>query len=209
MLTITERERKLPKAYAPERVMANAEELYFRIVEYFTLLGESAHPTPPGLALAMGLTGFDSLMRIIKKAEVDTQAYPKESLDVLHVARSLLEDYYLDHGLREAIPAQFTKFIMSSFFNRNEKTIQEGTGQAGGNTTINVNILGISRPYEIDPQHPNLEATGMNTRPGFDDKTIEVDNRFNLPPGTVAPNVRLLGVDDNPPEDFDSFMETL
>jgi hypothetical protein len=219
MLEIVERHRKRPKSFSPERVMENPEELHYRIVEYFSLLGEGAHPTPPGLALAMGLNGFNALVRIINEAEIDPKAYPEESLNVLHVARSMLEDYYLDHGLREAIPAQFTKFIMSSFFNRNEKTIQEGG--AGGtsvtNNTVFVSILGISRPYEIEDAPPELLARGLNlgrdTRPGFDGKVIDVDNSFNLPPGTTAPPVRLLGVEGNADEakneDFETFMGRL
>lgn len=154
----------LPRAYTPERAMADPEALRLKIVDYFSLLTSQVplpdgtfpprqHPTPPGLAMAMGLRGFDALMQIIQRAEVDPDAYPEESLNVLHVARSLIEEHYLINGIREVIPQQFCKFMLSAYFNRSEKTIQENLNARDNN--LNINILGLGAPLTSVEQHKN------------------------------------------------------
>jgi hypothetical protein len=125
--------------------MADAVQLRTSIEDYFSLLQvEGSHPTPPGLAMAIGLRGFDALMMIMKAVEDEPTSYPEDSVSVLYTARSYLEDYYLRNGLREAIPQAFTKFIMSAYFNRSEKTIQEQLNAKDNN--IQISILGVSEP---------------------------------------------------------------
>jgi hypothetical protein len=153
---------KLPKAYPPTRVMADSVELRMKIIDYFSLIeAENSHPTPPGLALAMGLRGFDALMYIMKEEEASPGTYPEDSMDVLHVARSHLEAYYINHGLREAIPAQFTRFLMSAYFGRSEKIIQEQMGSL--DNQIHLDILGISSPLPLPSvSNPPRNVTGSS-----------------------------------------------
>lgn len=142
---------KLPKAYPPTRVMADPDELRMKVVDYFSMLTidseDRRHPTPPGLAMALGLRSFDALLHIMQVAEEDPSAYPEASLDVLHVARTHIEDYYINNGLRETIPHAFLKFLLSAYFGRSEKILQE-TLNAKDNQ-LNINILGISAPLPI------------------------------------------------------------
>jgi hypothetical protein len=150
---------RLPRAYPPSRVMADPDQLRMKVVDYFSMLTadleDRRHPTPPGLAMALGLRSFDALLHILQVAEEDPSTYPEESLDVLHVARTHIEDYYINNGLRETIPHAFLKFLLSAYFNRSEKTIQE-TLNARDNQ-LNINILGISAPL------PVIEATNGPT----------------------------------------------
>jgi hypothetical protein len=171
----------LPKSYPPTKVMADANQLRLRVVDYFSLIndptneGPPRHPTPPGLAMALGLRSFDALLRIMQVAEDDPSVYPEESLEVLHVARSYLEDHYISHGLREMIPTQFLKFLLSAYFNRSEKTIQE-TLNAKDNQ-LNINILGIGAPLPLAsttaPTTP-LEAPTIDVHPEALPETLTI-----------------------------------
>ena len=138
--------------------MADPTSLRTKVVDYFSLLTEDPerpkHPTPPGLAMALGLRSFDTLLRIMQQAEDDPTIYPEESLDVLHVARSYIEDHFIQYGLREAIPTQFTKFLLSAYFGRSEKILQETLNQK--DNQLNINILGIGAPI------PTIEATSAS-----------------------------------------------
>jgi hypothetical protein len=164
----------LPKAYTPERVMADATQLRLSIEDYFSLIQEEkSHPTPPGLAMAMGLRGFDALMQIMKTVEDDPTFYPEDSTTVLYTARSYLEDYYLRNGLRESIPQAFTKFIMSAYFNRSEKTIQEQLNTKDNN--IQISILGVSEPMgTVFDSMPSAAPSQHDLPPTYTDvPTIE------------------------------------
>ena len=122
--------------------MNDPKLLRLNILDYFALLQEGYPPTPPGLAMAIGLRGFDALLRIVKEEDLEPGTYPAESMDALMIARSMIEDFYITHGLRDAIPTQFTKFLLSAFFNRSEKTIQEMVG--GTDNTLEITIAGVS-----------------------------------------------------------------
>ena len=174
---------RLPKAYPPSRVMEDPVALRLRVIDYFSLLeAERSHPTPPGLAMAMGLRGFDALMRILKEVEEEPITYPEEALDVLYTARSYLEDYYIRYGLKEAIPAAFTKFLLTAFFNRSEKTIQETLNAKDNN--LQINILGVSEPMILDgrPQPPiptaieQPDPQEVLQKPNHDTLTISYTN---------------------------------
>lgn len=135
---------RLPKTFPPTKVMANPILLRQKIVDYFTLLQPGSHPTPPGMAMALGLNSFDAIIRIVKIEEDTPGTYPEESIDALFLARSLIEDHYINGGLRDAMPAQFLKFLLSAYFARSEKIIQETLGAK--DNEISINILGVSQP---------------------------------------------------------------
>lgn len=139
----------IPKAFPPERVMGDSEKLRINLMDYFTLL--KAHdllPTPPGLATHIGLRGFDSLLHIMRIEEDQPGTYPKDSMDCLELAKSYIEDAYIQGGLRDAFPPQFTKFLLSAFFNRKEKTSTE----IQQDTNINFRILGLNTPTSDKPK---------------------------------------------------------
>jgi len=164
---------KLPRAYPPSRVMADPNQLRMKVVDYFSMLTadpeDRRHPTPPGLAMALGLRSFDALLHIMQVAEDDPSAYPEESLDVLHVARTHIEDYYINNGLRETIPHAFLKFLLSAYFGRSEKILQE-TLNAKDNQ-LNINILGISAPL------PLVEALSASQ---VIDQDVEATDTFTI-----------------------------
>jgi len=96
--------------------------------------------------MAMGFRSFDSLMRTIKAEEEAPGSYPEEAMGVLEVARTYLEDYYIQGGLRESLPKEFIKFLLSSYFSRSEKIASESLKN---DTTFTVNILGAENNVAI------------------------------------------------------------
>jgi len=139
---------KLPRHYPPSRVMSDPQRMREAVADYFSMLTEDPDnpkpPTPPGLAMALGLRGFDALLQIKRTEEADPGTYSEEAMAVLDLAAAYIEDYYLTYGLKERLPAAFTKFLLSAYFNRSEKTIQEMVNQPDNN--IQVNVLGVSQP---------------------------------------------------------------
>jgi len=157
---------RLPKTFTPTAVMANPESLLNKVEVYFNERrgaapdGSDIPPTPPGLAMAMGLRGFDALLRILQEEENNPGTYPEASMDVLVKARSYIEEYYIENGLREKLPHAFIKFLMSAFFGRNEKTITESQG----NAQTQISILGVSPDapmpiFDVPEDLPEIEAT--------------------------------------------------
>lgn len=156
---------RLPRSFTPTAVMANPESLLNKTEIYFNELrgagedGKDIPPTPPGLAMAMGLRGFDALLFILHEEENNPGTYPEASMDVLVKARSWLESYYIENGLREKLPHAFIKFLMSAFFGRNEKTITESQG----NAQTQISILGVSPDapmpvFDVPEETPQLDA---------------------------------------------------
>lgn len=136
---------KLPRHFPPEKVMADPDVLRMKIEDYFYLLNEEKMlPTPAGLAMAMGLHSFDSILKVLKTAQEDESIYPEESLSVLQYAKSMIEDRYIQLGLQERIPQAFTKFLLSAYFARSERIISEQQGAVDNN--FQINVLGVSSP---------------------------------------------------------------
>ena len=143
MNDLTENIVRLPTCYPPKTVLADPERIKESVIDYFSLckMDETLRPTPPGMALALGFRSFDSLMRVIKAEEEAPGSYPEESMSVLEVARSYLEDFYIQAGLREVMPKEFIKFLLSSYFARSEKIASEDRKT---DNTFTVNILGAT-----------------------------------------------------------------
>jgi len=135
------------------RVMEDPHRLQTTIEDYFSLIDSTqVPPTPPGLSMAMGLRGWTALEHILKTAEEDPDHYPSQSVHCLHVAASLLEDYYLTHGLQENIPQAFTKFILSAYHGRSEKAKMEIDQKI--DTDIKITIQGLSTPQSLTTNTP-------------------------------------------------------
>lgn len=149
----------LPEAYSKEVVMADPKKLKMHIIDYFTLLKtEEMMPTPPGLATHIGLRGFNEIINILKIEEDQPGTYLPASLDCLELAKSYIEDAYIQGGLRDALPSQFVKFLLSAFFNRKEKTAAE----IEADTTITVHIAGLTeQPKTIPVGTIDKEVEGL------------------------------------------------
>ncbi|MGD9156936.1 MAG: hypothetical protein PVG39_00890 [Desulfobacteraceae bacterium] len=170
-----QRSINLPRFYTPEQVMADPDRLRLKIVDYFSLLKDEDDPqlpTPPGLAMAIGLRGFDALQRIIRAEEDVPGTYMKESMACLELAGSFIEDAYIQGGLREAMPQQFVKFLLSTFFNRREKAQVD----VNADMVFKIEIEGISNrknPTIIDvtPGKKDIKELDFKTKEieGFDD----------------------------------------
>lgn len=139
---------RLPPGYPPSMILADPERVKTSVIDYFSLcqLDETIRPTPPGLAMAMGFRSFDSMMRAMRTEEEAPGSYPDEAMAVLEVARTYLEDYYIQAGLREAMPKEFIKFLLSSYFSRSEKIASESLKN---DNTFTVNILGAENNVEV------------------------------------------------------------
>jgi len=134
---------KLPTTFSPTRVMASPDVLRLRVTEYFSFLEDTGEPpTPPGLARARGFSNVSILSRTLATADAEPGTYLEESVDALLMACSYIEDWYVRQGLKEAIPTAFTRFLLSAYHNRSERTIQENTG--GSKNDLTVSILGVS-----------------------------------------------------------------
>jgi hypothetical protein len=138
----------LPRGYPPKTILSDPQRVREAVIDYFSLcqLDETARPTPPGLAMAMGFKSFDSMMRAMKLEEDSPGSYPEEAMSVLEVARTYLEDFYIQGGLRESLPKEFVKFLLSSYFARSEKIAAD---QTKNDTTFTVNILGAENNVQI------------------------------------------------------------
>lgn len=134
---------RLPTCYPPKTILADPERIKNSVIEYFSLckMDETLRPTPPGLAMAMGFRSFDSLMRVMKTEEEAPGSYPEESMLIVDMARSYLEDFYIQAGLREVMPKEFIRFLLSSYFARSEKIAGEDRRT---DTNFTVNIQGAT-----------------------------------------------------------------
>lgn len=140
---------RLPPGYPPATILADPQRVKDSVIEYFSLcqMDETMRPTPPGLAMAMGFRSFDSLMRTIKTEEEAPGSYPEEAMVVLEVARTYLEDYYIQGGLRDSLPKEFIKFLLSSYFSRSEKIAAEANKS---DNQFTINILGAENNVQLN-----------------------------------------------------------
>ena len=146
---------RLPRCFHPDKIMNAPELLDLKVVEYFTFLqAEELPPTPPGLAMALGFSGFSALLKTLQTEEQNPGTYPQDAIYALQRACSYIEDWYVTHGLQEHIPVAFVRFLLSAYHNRSEKTVQEQMGRR--DDQLQISILGLSEA--MPPTHATLQA---------------------------------------------------
>ena len=107
------------------------------------------HPTPEGLAIALGFPGYTPLRSILSDP-AKVQDMPKDSLHVLLTSFSTLQDYYLKHSLSSRLSAQIVKFISNAYFNIREtsQSVQDTTSTENKTITIKVESSQPANPQE-------------------------------------------------------------
>ena len=102
------------------------------------------HPTPEGLALALGWPSFrkmrDDIERILSR---DRDAY-RDCINTILAACALMQDYYLKHGLSNNINTTISKFISSAYFDTHEKSATTTTSHHTENRSITIRVESAS-----------------------------------------------------------------
>jgi len=141
---------------SPRKLFRNPQSLQAASQVYFSqtlpagpsvLSPDDNHPTPEGLASAMGFAGFTSLRKAISRLTPEQQDDPiiAQSLSTILAACSHMQDYYLKHSLSSSVPHQVAKFISSAYFNINETRVTEETSFTKQDTTVRI-ILETHEP---------------------------------------------------------------
>jgi hypothetical protein len=163
--------------------MADVKKLKSNVELYFSQLKTTNDlPTPPGFALAIGLRSFNEILRIEKQEREIPGTYPEESMAILDMASSIIEDMYIKGGLKDQLHPAFTKFILSAFYRRNDKT----TADERKDTKIYLHIEGVS-----DVQVMNqVESGGATAQKEINPSqtTKELDNVIEVDFETISPN---------------------
>lgn len=107
------------------------------------------HPTPEGLARALGFSSFQHMRHAIERrlADPNNAADPDFYDSTIHTilaACSDLQDYYLKHGLSSTLNTAVAKFISSAYFRVNETKESTVTTHNTEERTITIKIASSS-----------------------------------------------------------------
>ncbi len=99
------------------------------------------HPTPEGLALALGLSCFRELQQIFKD-EKRLNAIPEAAVREVVRGIALLQDYYLKHSLSSTINVQMVKFLSNAYFDIRETSsaVSESHNISSSENTITIKV---------------------------------------------------------------------
>jgi hypothetical protein len=111
-------------------------------------------PTVPGLALALGFRSKADIQKTLKDASDGISKYPQECVDMLIMALTKMEDWYIQRGLANAIPPAIMKFMLSAYHDVSEGSqVPEIIGKNSGNVQIV-----FEAPKEYSPAQQHIEA---------------------------------------------------
>ena len=108
----------------PDRLRAASQVYFSQTLPQGPAQLSANHPTPEGLAQALGWASFarmrSDVQKLLQKNANDPNA-PCAVTDTILAACAMMQDYYLKHGLNSSINTTISKFIASAYFDTYEK----------------------------------------------------------------------------------------
>jgi len=151
----------------PESVYHATQAYLHRTMPHGTSTLSDDHPTPEGLARAIGFPSFQSMRQAIEKRLAAT---PEDDYDAtvttILAACADLQDYYLKHSLTSTLNASVAKFISSAYFKINETKETAATSHHSEERTITIKIASQSptSPEEAKEMDRLTEHLARQTR---------------------------------------------